>query len=187
MQDDSDIDVNEDYPEDKTYFSRRGAAASSKSPLLPIVLGILVAGLLGGGVSYLLSGRAVRTETDPLKSKMTAFEQKIIGLERQITDLQGKLASAGQDPLLVQRLDSLAQKVEALENRPAPAVETKAKAAPPKGAAAATEKRYHTVQKGETLTKISKQYGISVTKLRKLNNLPPDYNVQVGQKLVVSN
>lgn len=44
---------------------------------------------------------------------------------------------------------------------------------------------YHTVAKGETLYRISKQYGVSVQDIKDWNNLP-DNTIHVGQKLMVS-
>ena len=43
----------------------------------------------------------------------------------------------------------------------------------------------HTVAKGETLYRISKDYGVSVQDLKEWNNLP-DNTIHVGQKLIVS-
>ncbi|MBF0117692.1 MAG: LysM peptidoglycan-binding domain-containing protein [Desulfobacterales bacterium] len=46
--------------------------------------------------------------------------------------------------------------------------------------------KYHTVGKGETVFRISKNYGLTVNKLLELNNLPPGTtNIQAGQKLKV--
>jgi len=42
----------------------------------------------------------------------------------------------------------------------------------------------HTVQRGENLTSISKQYNISISELKQLNNLKND-NIQAGQRLIV--
>ena len=114
------------------------------------------------------------------------LEQKIASLERQIADLQGKLGTVGPDPALLQRVDALAQKVEALEKQKQPTAEPKAKPSAPSKPAVSTEKQYHTVQKGETLYRISKKYGISVEELRKLNNLSADQPLRTGQKLLVS-
>jgi LysM repeat protein len=47
-----------------------------------------------------------------------------------------------------------------------------------------SEKVYHTVSKGQTLSSIAKSYNISVDKLKTLNGLKSD-NIQLGQKLVV--
>lgn len=44
--------------------------------------------------------------------------------------------------------------------------------------------RYHTVKKGETLSSISRQYGISVSQLKKLNGLRKD-QINIGQRLKV--
>ena len=43
---------------------------------------------------------------------------------------------------------------------------------------------YHTVKKGENLSKIARKYGISVAKLKKLNGLKKD-NIRAGQRLRV--
>ncbi len=44
---------------------------------------------------------------------------------------------------------------------------------------------YHAVQPGETLFTISKRYGVSIAKLRELNNLT-NQNLTVGQQLIIS-
>jgi murein DD-endopeptidase MepM/ murein hydrolase activator NlpD len=45
---------------------------------------------------------------------------------------------------------------------------------------------YHTVAKGETLTKIAKQYGTTVPSLLKLNNLKSTSILRIGQKIRIS-
>lgn len=47
-----------------------------------------------------------------------------------------------------------------------------------------TEKVYHTVGKGQTLSSIAKQHNTTVSKIKELNKLKSD-NIQLGQKLVV--
>lgn len=47
-----------------------------------------------------------------------------------------------------------------------------------------SKKKYHTVRSGESLSKIASKYGISVTELKKMNNLKSNY-LKAGQKLVV--
>jgi LysM repeat protein len=49
-----------------------------------------------------------------------------------------------------------------------------------------TESRYHEVSAGETLYRISRQYGLTVEELRKLNNISPESVIYVGQKLIIS-
>lgn len=48
-----------------------------------------------------------------------------------------------------------------------------------------SEKTYHTVAAGQTLSAIAKKYNITVAELKSLNNLKSD-NIQLGQKLLVT-
>ncbi|RMH02684.1 MAG: LysM peptidoglycan-binding domain-containing protein [Nitrospirae bacterium] len=52
-------------------------------------------------------------------------------------------------------------------------------------AAAATEPIYYTVKKGDTLYRISREYGVTVDDLKKWNHLDSDL-IAIGQKLIVS-
>jgi LysM repeat protein len=58
-------------------------------------------------------------------------------------------------------------------------------AAPEKTAEAETETLFHTVQKGETLWRISQKYDMTVDRLRQLNNLAPDAEIYPGTKMRV--
>jgi murein DD-endopeptidase MepM/ murein hydrolase activator NlpD len=44
---------------------------------------------------------------------------------------------------------------------------------------------FHIVQKNDSLTKIAKQYGISVTELRKFNDLPNPNKLDIGQRIAL--
>jgi LysM repeat protein len=142
--------------------------------------------IFAGGILYFLGKRPTGSDTTLLQSKVIALEQRIGGLEKQIGELQGKISTPAPDLALLQRLDALSQKVEALEKQKQPAAEPKAKPSTPSKPTASSEKKYHTVQKGETLYGISKKYGMSVEELRKLNNLSKDPSLRTGQKLLVS-
>lgn len=48
------------------------------------------------------------------------------------------------------------------------------------------KKRYHTVRAGETLYSISHRYGLSVEKIRLLNNLSDRFVIHPGQKLLIA-
>jgi len=45
--------------------------------------------------------------------------------------------------------------------------------------------RYHTVQAGDTLWDIAKKNGLSVGKLKELNNISNDYRLKIGSKLKI--
>jgi LysM repeat protein len=48
------------------------------------------------------------------------------------------------------------------------------------------EQKFHIVDKGDTLYNISKRYGITVAKIKELNQLASD-NITLGQKLIIQN
>ena len=198
MKKDDELEINHDWSDDEDYSPKRRLMRSGKTGFLRILLVVLLILAFLGGIFYFLSGRSTDGETNLLQSKLANLEQKISSLEKQITELQGKVSTLGPDPALLQKFDALTQKVEALEKQPAaqtkakpstsltPAAETIAKPSPPSKPTASAEKQTHTVQKGETLYRISKKYGISVDELRKLNDLSGDQALRTGQKLLVS-
>ena len=154
---------------------------SDSKRLLLVMLVIVLVLIFAAGIYYSVTKRPAQGDAT-LQSKIASLEEKITGLEKQMADLQGKSVTRGPDPSLVHRVEALSQKVEELEKKAQLTTESRAKPAPPK----ATPKRYHTVHKGETLSKISKKYGITVEELRKLNGLSRSQPVRTGQKLLVS-
>lgn len=55
----------------------------------------------------------------------------------------------------------------------------------PQEASAKSRKVYHTVKKGDTLSRIAKKYGTSINKICKLNGIRQTKTLQIGQKLRV--
>jgi LysM repeat protein len=154
---------------------------SDSKRLLLVMLVFVMVIIFVAGIYYFITKRPAEGDAT-LQSKITSLEERIAGLEKKIADLQGKLVTGSPDPDLVHRVEALSQKVELLEKKGQVATESKAKPA----SAKSTPKRYHMVQKGETLSDISKKYGISVEELRKLNGLSRNQPLRSGQKLLVS-
>jgi len=184
MKDDSELKI--DDHNDTTYSPKQRRIGSGNSKSLRILLVVILVLVFAGGIFYFLSKRSTGGEASPLQLKVTTLEEKIAGLEKQLAELQGKVSTSSPDPALIHRVDALAQKVEALEKRKQPTSESRIKPPPSSKRAVSTQKKYHTVQKGETLSGISKKYGISLEKLRKQNNLSTDQPLRIGQKLLVS-
>ena len=140
----------------------------------------------GTGEQDLIRNKVTKMEGEVLRLK--AMEERVINLEKNLA-LQS-VPATGAEGAQAEKLESLSKRVEALEKKPAstekPAVAAVVKEKPKKETAASAKKRYHEVKKGETLYQISNTYGISLTELRKLNNLNPEQSIQPGQKLQVS-
>ncbi|MFJ8268685.1 N-acetylmuramoyl-L-alanine amidase [Peribacillus asahii] len=49
----------------------------------------------------------------------------------------------------------------------------------------ADDKEYHVVEKGDTVSKLAKEYDTTITKIKDWNNLDSKYTIQIGQKLRV--
>jgi len=186
MKDDSELQMDNAVKDGSTYSPNRRRIGYGSSQSFRILLIILLILIFAGGIIYFLSKGLTRGGASLLQLKVAALEQKTAMLEKQLGELQGKISTSGPDPAFLQRVDALAKKIEVLEKQKQPTPESKAKHSPPPKPAVSNEKRYHTVQKGETLHWISKKYGISVQELRKLNNLSADQPIRMGQKLLVS-
>jgi len=186
MKNDPELRIDDDSSDETTYSPRRRRIGYGNSRSLRILVGILLLLMFAGGILYFLGKRPTGGEPSSLESKVTALEQKSATIEKQLAELQEKMGTSVTDAALLQRVDVLTKKVEALEKEKHPSAEPKTKPSPPSKPAVSTEKQYHTVQKGESLQRISKKYGISVEELRKLNNLSPNQALRAGQKLLVS-
>jgi len=181
-----ELQIDESSSDDKPYTPKRRPIESGSSKSLRILVVILLVLIIGGGILYFLGKQPTSSEVGPLQSKVVALEQRIAGLEKQIAELQGKISTPSPDLALLQRVDTLAQKVEALDRKKKPTAEPKAKPPTPSKPTASAEKKYHMVLRGETLYGISEKYGMSVEELQKLNNLSAGKTLRPGQKLLVS-
>ena len=188
MKEDPELRIDDGSPHDRSYSKGRGIRTDG-TKRLPVLLVIALILIFAVGILYFITNRPTARDTkgeEILATKIAALEQKVTSLEGQITELQGKSNKGATDPFLLSQIEALAKKVEALEKRgQQPGVESKTKPAPPKPTVT-SQKKYHTVQRGETLIKIGKRYGIAVEELRKLNNLSKGQSIKIGQKLLVS-
>jgi LysM repeat protein len=186
MDDDLELHMDDARSEDPVYSPKRRGSGSGSSGYLRILLVVLLVLIIAGGILCFLGKLTTGSDATLLQSKMTALEQRIAGLEKQIAEVHGKISTSSPELGLLQRVDALSQKVEALEKQKQPPAEPRASPPTPAKPKASVEKKYHTVQKGETLYGISKKYGIKVEELRKLNNLSEAPSLRTGQKLLVS-
>ena len=156
-----------------------------------LVLIILVVLLFLGGKEApsedlsLLQARLTRMEA---RIKATgALENRIQQIEEQGKEVRQSLLKTDLSIRTIK--GDLNQLIEAFEGsqKKTPPVPKKVEA--PKSVKEASiaqaKKGYHLVSRGETLYRISKQYGISVDDLRRLNNMDSNALIHPGQKLLV--
>jgi len=200
----SRIDREEnDYVEEIDYSPMRRSFLDRVSlPGILVAAGCLV-------LVVLLSFLFVRLQTSGLRSQIFSLADRIDALENRLLNVDAQPQADGQLKAQLEQVASLKARVDRMEasmptimdqikreldNLQKKTVEAKAKPTVEKPAAKASTKTsaqpvYHTVQKGETLYSISRQYseryGMSVEKLIKLNNLGPNGTIVVGQKLIV--
>jgi len=134
---------------------------------------------------------SIQIRLDQLENRLThleGMEARIASLERQEKGWEQSVAEVDRSgKSLTQRLDKLAQKVDQLEKRMASApAKTETPYPIQKRPFPLDKGRYHEVRSGETLYRISRQYGISVDELCRLNNLSPEQAIHPGQKLLVA-
>ena len=188
-EEDPEFQRDDDSSKDRSYSKRREIRMDNKKRL-PVLVGIALILIFVVGIIYFITKRPAATDTkseETLASKMSAIEQKVTSLEAQITELRGKPTTGATDPFLLHQVEALTKRMEALEKGgQQPRVESKTTRPAPSKPAVTSQKKYHTVQRGETLLKIAKKYGIAVGELRKLNNLSKGQSIKIGQKLLVS-
>ena len=152
----------------------------------------------------------IKGKLDQMEKTITRIEgaqQNTDSLEGQIKALQQSVSKLeGTDRSLRERIEGLNQKVDKVAKSSPPRTVEKLKPMPPvvqkktpaqvekvkpvqplaqQKTPARTETRFHEVEPGESLFQIAKKYGITVDKLRQLNNLKESQPITPGQKLVV--
>ena len=88
---------------------------------------------------------------------------------------------------LMLRMDHIAKNIDTIQKQMGKSSARKAKPSTTTTVSEKTTgKRFHTVKPGETLYKIGRHYGLTLEKMRRLNNLADGAVIQPGQKLLVS-
>jgi len=174
----------------------REGAGKGRLPLILIGGAVLLVIILA--IYFLLPGGDPVQEDRlrPLEVRLLQMERKLAGIER----LEGKITKLEEEfknyaIKMMDRVDSIEKSLALTQDRistlsgagkktaaaPAP------KESPPSPAPRApAEERFHTVRAGETLFRISRNYGLSVDELLRLNNLGKGAVIYPGQKLRVS-
>ena len=103
MKEDSELRIDDGSPHDRSYSKKRGIRTDGNKHL-PALMGIMLILIFAVGIFYFITNRPKPTDTkalEPLASKIAALEEKVMGLEGQITELQGKSNKGATDPFLL--------------------------------------------------------------------------------------
>ena len=205
-----DFIINENYaPAEEVDLSReefyeRPSAAFKKKSIAPVVIGGL--GLIVLVVILVLIFSRPKNIVDQkqlqaLETRMQQLEKKLatIGVMDQIIERLGKqeqeldrfekktdrfesTVTTQIDQIIIE-LGALHQKISQIRTAAAPQPKTAVKKQPDSSRKTKSTAKFHQVQPGETLYRISRRYGLSVVQLRSYNDLSPNTAIYPGQKL----
>ena len=127
--------------------------------------------------------RAVQDENAELETRLLALERKLAELQETNQRLLNELAvvkrqSAADADAREAQMKAINSKLDKLASMPAPA------ATVPTPVTVADDYDIYEVQKGATLYVIAQAYGVTVSDIKKANNLKSD-TLQIGQKLKI--
>jgi LysM repeat protein len=194
---------DEDNAEDArhSYECDTGDAANetdrrpSRLPAIITAVGFLVLIIFAIAILSRTQDLAENDQLKALESRLEKLENRLANTGDKVQQGSAATNSEKQFALLTERLDRLESEVnskmdqilKALKNREQTAAQQTApkakKAQPPKKEAKAAQPKIHKVQAGETLYRISQNYGIKVDQLRSFNNLGPNTKIYPGQEL----
>jgi len=130
----------------------------------------------------------LRAEVEDLQFRLKKTEDTLAAIRTEIKEL--RVAGSSASPEQLQALEAKIAAVDAARQRDRQAIidELAKQLASLGGAPAkpvAGSNREHIVQRGETLSAIARQHGVTLTDLRKANNLTLESVITPGQKLVL--
>lgn len=179
-------------------IQRTSSKGTSKKKVLVLVgagIGVLimVLALLSTGGIELSPGdmHAIHDKFDELDNRLARLEdtkKRIIFLQKQERAIEQRIAGYPEGGAsLEEQVEALSKRVERLEKQVAPGTSKTGGTSPgsPKPLPVPGG-HYHTVQQGDTLSKIARQYGISIEQLCRLNNMTPNQVIYPGERLVVA-
>jgi LysM repeat protein len=144
--------------------------------------------IIASSLLFKAHDRALKVDINTVHLKLTTLEMGVSRLEGEVKELR-QFVSERKEPEThpTPRIDELSRRMDRLENRiaavaPGPQASTPA----PEKTTPQTKAKYHEVRRGETLFRISKDYGLSLEQLCRLNQITPETPIQPGQKLLVS-
>lgn len=194
---DSESAAKEDYDEPVDYHPEKKKLFTSEQLVFSaIMIGLMVLVIL---IGWFVLQKKFATNTNQfrkLETRIKQFENKLAKIEEisdQIFQLETQVENFTTTMNRFDRFEtSTSLKLDALNRQLASFQNTsiviKEADAAPKTAGKKSDMatmRHHIVQAGETLYKISRQYGLTVEEMRRSNNLEANSVIYPGQKLTI--
>jgi len=114
-----------------------------------------------------------REELNSIKPRLEQMEKRLAQLEgttKKITRLEGEVRKLNKSVKILNRSLSTEVKGKSIQKKTVSPI----------------KKAHHVVRRGESLYKIAKRYGLTVSELCRLNQITPKTVIRPGQKLIVS-
>jgi len=177
-----------------SHASQRFGAWILWVPALVVILIILYLFLpVGKDTAATTRVKEIEARLDLLEKRMLTIE----GVGERVTQIEKNIKNDGTVETRLENLQtSIAKRMdqvdkELIQLRKKIDAQASKKPAAQAGvqhqesAVSKTSTAYHVVEKGDTLYSIGRRYGISVNRLRQINNLGSNSVIHVGQKLTV--
>jgi LysM repeat protein len=121
---------------------------------------------------------------DQILERIPKQEQKLDLLDKKLNRFESTVTT--QIDQIIKELGALHQKTAQKPASRAPTPKTVEKKQPVASKKTESTTKFHQVQAGDTLFRISRRYGLSIEQLRSYNNLAPNTAIYPGQKLILS-
>ena len=163
------------------------AIKSQKQFLVFAAIAVLIL-IIASALLFKAHDRAVKVDINTVNLKLTTLEMGVSRLDGELKELRqfvSELEASDRQPgprleELSRRIDRLEKKITAVARGPQASMPAPEKTTPQ------AKKGYHEVRRGETLFRISENYGLSLEQLCRLNQITPDTPIHPGQKLLIS-
>ena len=160
---------------------------SQKQFLAFAAIGVLIL-IIAFTLLFKAHDRALKVDVNTINLKLTTLEMGVSRLGREVKELRqylSKLEAPGKPPTPTS--DELSRRIDQLEKTLAANAQRRKTSTPaPEKTKGQAKTEYHEVQRGETLFRISQNYGLSLEQLCALNQITPQTPIHPGQKLLVS-
>jgi LysM repeat protein len=149
-------------------------AMDAKRTVISLLISLAPLSFLTAQEKTTKGASSVQSELEAIKVELKAQQDKLDQLAQEIAKLSEIIAEKSTNPT--------PPKAVAVSPTPTPpptvGVENPSPADP-------TGTRSHVVAKGETLTQIAKQYGVTVDEIEKANNIQDAKKLQIGQTIKI--